>query len=109
MDLRQYFKKVKELEAAMVEAYPIVVSLETSDGGKPGMASEVSRANAAKLIAEGRAVLATEEQTTEFFERRKVAREAVEQAEMARRLQVTIVSEADLARLQARKNSSQQK
>ena len=73
------------------------------------MTSEVSRLNAAKLIAEGRAVLATEEQKARFVEARKSAREAAEQAEMARRLQVTIVSEADLARLQGRKNNSQQK
>jgi hypothetical protein len=109
VDLRQYFRKVEDLEAGMAEAYQVVVSLETSDGGKSGMTSEVSRLNAAKLIAEGRAVLATEEQKTRFVEARKSAREAAEQAEMARRLQVTIVSEADLARLQGRKNNSQQK
>jgi hypothetical protein len=109
VDLRQYFRKVEDLEAGIAEAYQVVVSLETSDGGKSGMTSEVSRLNAAKLIAEGRAVLATEEQKTRFVEARKSAREAAEQAEMARRLQVTIVSEADLARLQGRKNNSQQK
>jgi hypothetical protein len=103
VDLRQYFRKLQELEAAMVESDQTVVSLETPDGGKTGMISEVSRANAAKLITEGRAVLASQEQKEEFAEGQRAARQAAEQAEMARRLQVTIVSEADLARLQFRK------
>ena len=53
MDLRQYFKKIRETEAALTEPFPLVVSLHTEDGGKPGMVSEVSREVAAKMIVEG--------------------------------------------------------
>jgi len=109
VDLRQYFRKLEQIEAAMIEAYQVVVSLETADGGKPGLISEVSRANAAKLLVEGRAVLATEEQKEQFASAQQAAKEAAEQLEMARRLQVAILSEADLARLPGRKNSSYQK
>lgn len=108
MDLRKYFKKLEELEAAMIEPYQFVVSLETSDGGKAGMIAKVSRANAAKLIAENRAVLATEEQKEQLAAQQKAAREAVEQSETARRVQVAILTEADLAKLPGRRNSSQQ-
>ena len=106
MDLRQYFRKVEQLEAAMSDPYQIVISLDTPDGGKAGMLSEVSRANAAKLIAEGRAALATEAEKEQFSKRQKQARDAAQQAEMARRVQVTVVSEADLVRLQGRKSNS---
>lgn len=109
MDLRQYFRKLEEIEGAMVDAYQVVVSLETADGGKPGMISEVTRTNAAKLLVEGRATLASEEQKQQFAAAQKAAREAAQEVEMARRLQVTIVSEADLARLPGRKNNSQVK
>ncbi len=62
MDLRQYFRKLREIENSLVDAYPVVISLETSDGGRAGVVSEVSRETAAKLIIEGRAILASEEQ-----------------------------------------------
>jgi hypothetical protein len=100
---------LEEIEATMTQPYQTVVSLETSDGGKPGLIAEVSRANAAKLVTEGRAVLATEEQKVEFAASQKSAREAVEQAEMARRVQVAILSESDLAKLPGRRSNSQQK
>jgi hypothetical protein len=109
VDLRQYFRKLEQIEAAMIEAYQVVVSLETADGGKPGMISEVTRANAAKLLVEGRAVLASEEQKQQFLASQKAAKEAAEQLEAARRLQFAILSEADLARLPGRKNHSQHK
>ena len=38
--------------------YVVVISLETPEGGKPGRATEVSRASAAQLIVEGKARLA---------------------------------------------------
>ena len=103
MDLRQYFRKIEELKTTMTDGYQMVVSLETPDGGKAGLVSEVSRANAAKLIAEGRAVLASEEQKQQLLEKQRLARETAKQAEMARQLQVTLVSEADLVKLQRRK------
>jgi len=37
MDLRQYYQKISEKEAAFKEPYPVVVSLETGDGGKTGV------------------------------------------------------------------------
>ena len=40
MDLRQYFKKIKDTEASIEDEYPLIVSLETTDGGKPGALSK---------------------------------------------------------------------
>ncbi|MBV8069260.1 MAG: hypothetical protein JO270_05105 [Acidobacteriaceae bacterium] len=93
MDLKQYFRKVREIEASIAAAYVVVVSLETSDGGKPGVCSEVSREAAAKLIAEGRAALADEHTAKHFYDAQACAREAAEKAQLAKRLQVAIIPE----------------
>lgn len=96
MDLKQYFRKVREVEGALSEPYPIVVSLETSDGGKPGILSEVSRLVAAKMIIEGRALLATDVEKELYRDQQAAAKMNAEKAELARRVQVAIISESDL-------------
>ena len=104
MDLKQYYRKIRETEAGLQDEYPVVVSLDTADGGKAGLVSEVSRSNAAKMLVEGRVALATDEQKKEFFEWQAEARKAAEQAELAQRVQVAIVSDPDLqTRIQGRK------
>ena len=52
----------------------------------------VTREQAAKLIVEGRVTLSGETEVTNFFTKRLVDKRAFEKADMARRLQVTIVS-----------------
>ena len=47
MDLKNYFKKIRDAEASIEEPFPLIVSLETPDGGKPGAVVEVSRLEAA--------------------------------------------------------------
>jgi hypothetical protein len=105
MDLRQYFRKIQALEASLPDEDQVVVSLETSDGGKAGRLSEVSRSNAAKIIVEGRAMLATEEQKQQFVQKHASARKVIEATDAARRVQVAIISDADLSQLASRKNS----
>ena len=98
MDLKQYFRKIRQVEATLLDKYPLVVSLETADGGKAGLISEIPRAEAAKLIVEGRAVLASEEEK-EFYRRQQAcARDAAEKAEFAKKVQIAIVSDQDLKR-----------
>ncbi len=92
MDLRQYFRKIQEVENGLSEAFPLVVSLETSDGGKAG------------LIVELRAVVASEEQKVEFLAKQALAKKFAENADAARRVQVAIVSESDLHHYSGRKN-----
>lgn len=107
MDLRQYFRKIDEVKAQLTEEYPVVVSLETTDGGKAGLISEVSRANAARMIVEGRAVIASEEQKLQFMDQQASAKKAAHAAELAKRVQVAILSESDLQFVQGRKGQSQ--
>jgi len=67
MDVRIYFQKVRQIEAAILKPHAVVVSLETPDGGKAGMLTEVTRITAARLVAENKARLATEEESNEFY------------------------------------------
>ena len=55
MDLRSYYKKVREAEATLKGDDIVLVSLATPEGGKPGVLTEAPRGVASKLIAEGRA------------------------------------------------------
>ena len=108
MDLKQYFRKIREIEASLIEEFPLLISLETSDGGKSGAISEMNRSNAARLIAEGRAVLATAEQAEEYRQQQVAAKKAAERADFAKRIQLAIVNEADLPVIPGRKTSNSQ-
>lgn len=106
MDIKQYFRKIKETESSITELYPVIVSLETSDGGKAGSLCEVPRAVAAKMIVERKATLASVEEREMFFQQQEIAKKAAEKAEMARRLQVAIVADSDFHNATTAKVSS---
>lgn len=95
MDLKQYFRKIREVESALEETYPLVTSLATEDGGKAGIVSEVPRYEAARTIVEGRARLATEEEKQAYREQLAAALKAAEEAEAARRLQLAMLFSPD--------------
>src|ERR1035441_7124302 len=56
MDLQVYYQKIRETEAKMADEFPLVVSMETADGGKSGTTTEVPRRLAAKMLVEGKSV-----------------------------------------------------
>jgi hypothetical protein len=68
MDLKGYFKQIRDLEASLHEKDLVVVSHSTTDGGKPGIMTEVPRLVACQLVVEGRARLATAEEANRFRE-----------------------------------------
>jgi hypothetical protein len=96
MDLRAYYGKVREAEAAFTEDSPVMISLATSEGGKAGVRTEVPRQIAARLVAEGRARVATAAEAEEFREGHRVARHKHEQQEAAKRIQVMVIPQQDL-------------
>jgi len=101
MDLRMFYQKLRKLEQEITEAHVVVVSHETSDGGKEGRKTEVSRGTAARLILEGRARLAGAEETAEY---RKAIEQAVldaEQRELSSRVQLNVISDTDLRAMKA--------
>jgi hypothetical protein len=93
MDVKQYYRKLREIESGIADPFICVTSLETTDGGKPDVVSEVSREQAAKLVVEGRARLSSKAEAEAFFAKHEADKKAFEKAEMARRLQVTIVTD----------------
>jgi hypothetical protein len=96
MDMRAYYKKVRDAEAGLTGEHFVMVSLETSEGGKPGVRTEVPRDIAARLIAEVRARVATEDEAREFHQTNRDAREAHEQNEAAKRVQVMVIPASEL-------------
>jgi hypothetical protein len=93
MDIRAYFQKVREIERGIANPYVVVVSLATSEGGKPGCMTEVSRAAAAQMIADSKARLADDAERAEFHKRTQQALAVAEEERMAGKIQLTVVSE----------------
>ncbi len=91
MDLRTYYQKIRDAEAQLTGKDVVVISEVTAEGGKPGIATEVPRAVAAKLIAEGRARVASDEESLEFYDKAIAAREKFDHEEAARRVHVMVI------------------
>jgi len=100
MDLRGYYRRIRETEASIEEEFPVIKSLSTEDGGNAGQFTEVLRAIAARMIADGIAELASALEAREFRNRGEEARKREEQRRRAAEIQFTILSEADLRTLQ---------
>lgn len=93
MDIRVYFQKIRETERNISDPWVIVVSQETPEGGKPGCMTEVSRGSAAQLIVEGKVRLATDAERTAFYSEAREALATAEEARLASKIQLTVVSE----------------
>ena len=99
MDLRLFYQKLRKTEQEIPDPHVVVVSQETPDGGRAGQKTEVSRSIAARSIVEGRARLARPEEVAEYRARITQALQEAEQRAEAQRIQVNVVSEADLRAL----------
>ena len=106
MDLRVYYSKVREAEAALSEDNPVMVSLATSEGGKAGVSTEAPRNVAARLIADGRARVATAEEAEQFHEMHREARAKYDQQEMARHIQVVVVPQHESRKSDSKNDSA---
>ena len=99
MNLKLYFEKIRDTESQIDETFPLVVSKDTEDGGKAGRYTEVTRAIAAKMITENRARLATAEEAKSYREALAEARRLAEDAADAAKVQFTVVSANEMAKL----------
>jgi hypothetical protein len=91
VDLRQYYRRIREVESTLPEPFVVLVSLDTQDGGKPGVLTEASRAVAARIIADGRARVATEEEAAKFHLENQQAKKAADELAALNRVQVVVV------------------
>jgi len=101
MDLRAYYRKVREIEAGIREPYVLVLSHETPDGGRAGERCEVTRYMAAQLIAQGKARLALETEAQAYRVESEAARDQVEEDSLRRKVQLAVVSEDSFRRLKS--------
>jgi len=101
MDLQVYYKKIRALEASLKDPSVVLVSLETPDGGREGVRTEVPRRTAARMIVEGGARLATAEEEREFQEQKAEAKRQADQAFAASRMQFTVISPNELRKLKS--------
>ena len=96
MDLQVYYQKIREIETKLADEFPLMVSVETSDGGKCGTKTEVPRPLAAKLLVENQARLASKDEVKAHREAVAEAKRMVERAAAASRVQLTVLSTTDL-------------
>jgi hypothetical protein len=101
MDLQLHYTKIRQEESRMADEFPVIVSNETSDGGKAGVFAEVTRRIAARFITMGLARLANGEEKKIFEDTRAEARRiAIEVAQRAT-LSATALTLSGLEHLRA--------
>ncbi len=99
MDLQVYYKKIRAMEESLHDLSVVLVSLETPDGGREGVRTEVPRRTAARMIVEGGARLATAEEAREFQEQKAEAKRQADQLAAASRMQFAVISPGELRKL----------
>ena len=99
MDLQVYFKKIRALEEGLRDPSVVLVSIETQDGGREGVRTEVPRRTAARMIVEGAARVATAEEAREFQNQKVEAKRQADQIAAASRMQFTVISPNELRKL----------
>lgn len=102
MDLKVYYRELREVEGKLPEPC-VIVSRETPDGGKAGVRTEAPRRVAARLIVSGAARAASAAEARAFQEEKQEARRAAEQLAAASRMQVTVIPSHELRNLMGSK------
>lgn len=92
MDVKGYFRRLREKEAELPDGDLAIVSEATADGGKAGVLSVVPKRIACRLLVEGRARLASEEEGRQFEREERAAREAWQKSQEAQRIHVQLMN-----------------
>src|SRR5262249_21088780 len=103
MDLKVYYQKIREVEGRIKMAYPVIVSLETPDGGIAGVRTETPAHLAARMIVEGRARIADNDEMKDFHAQKAEAKRVADQLDAPKGMQVTVVWESELGALKGSK------
>jgi len=98
MNLRTYYQKIRDIEQALVEPFIVLESIETADGGKGGLLTDVPKPLAAKMIADGRARLAAEQAVREFHEKKAEPKRTADHETMTNKMQMMLVPAAELTK-----------
>lgn len=106
MDVKGYYRRLREKEAELPDGDLVVVSEATADGGQEGVVSVVPKQIACRLLVEGRARLASAEEKLRFEREERAAREAWQKVQEAQRIHVQVMNglqQAAIARKQSRR------
>ena len=98
MDLRAYYRKIRDLESTLDE-FVIVKSLSTESGGKGGVLSETGRSTAARMAVDGVAEIASAEEAEEYRQSREDARKAELERRQSSQIQFSVITDAELRSL----------
>jgi hypothetical protein len=102
MDLRVYYQKIRDWDSKIADEFPVVKSKETTDGGKDGTLTEVSKHIAAKLIVDGMADLAEDADLEKFRADMAEAKRAADaKVAAATAMQLAVVPKQELDELRA--------
>jgi len=96
MEMRQFYKKIKELEEGIKSEEVIVVSNETPDGGIPGIKTEVKRSLAARMLAEGKVRLGTDEEAQLYQMEKEACYKRAQELISSSRVQLAVLTEAEM-------------
>lgn len=99
MDLKLYYQKIREVEAKIADAFPIIVSHETADGGKAGTLAQVTKAIAAKMVVDGAARVASAVEAKAFQAAQAEAKRIADQLAAAAKVQLAVLTTDELSRL----------
>lgn len=99
MNLRDYYNTIRSIAASIETEFAVVVSVLTSDGGQPGVMTEVRRDQAARLVAENKAVLATPDQAQEYYATLRLRHAQQVEEEEKRRMALDVFSKGGLEAL----------
>lgn len=96
MDLQAYYRKIREKEAELAGDSVVVISLETTDGGRAGVSTEVRKGQAARLVVDGKARVASEEEAAGFRAEQAARHEEAEEKAAMARVQLAVMAEGQI-------------
>jgi len=99
MDLRAYYRKIRETEASLTEEFPVIRSVATEAGGVGGRLVETTRELAARMIVDGSAELATQEEAEQLRSLAAEAQQRERERREAAQVQFRVISQEDLRSL----------
>ena len=99
MDLRAYYRWIREVEASLEEEFPVVRSRATEAGGQGGRLVETTRHLAAQMIVDGVAELADPSEAKALRRQALEAQRLEQEKRKSAQVQLTVLSEADLRAL----------
>src|SRR5712692_2139826 len=106
MDLKVYYRKLREIVKDLEEEFVVVSSLATPDGGVAGRLTEVTRELAARMVADGVAQIARKDEAEAFRQKLVEEKKQADQKRASERIQFAVLTETDLRALRGDRGDS---